>query len=190
MAPDVELTTASDGLNAPADESDHTTRFHSLFVSHYEPLCRYAGRLLRDPEQAGDIVQDVFVRLWERRLEWDAERAAAPYLYRAVRHRTFDLAKHRGVVRRHAESEALSDGPPPANVADPDGDLRLAELRAAVAEAVDALPAPQRDAFTLSRTGGLTYAEIAATLGVSVKAVEKRMSRAFRALYVALAAYR
>ncbi len=188
MVSDVEPVTAADAFGDPRREAAYTATFHALFVAHYGPLCRYAGRLLCDHQLAGDIVQDVFVRLWERRHQWDASRAAAPYLYRAVRHRTYDLAKHGVVVGRHLEA-AWSGGGPPASLADPDGDLRLTELRAAVDAAVDALPRPQRDAFTLSRYGGLTYAEIAPALGVSVKTVEKRMSQAFRALYAALAPY-
>ena len=188
MVSDVEPVTA-DPFGDLRREAAYTAAFHALFVAHHGPLCRYASRLLCDRQQAGDIVQDVFVRLWERRHEWDASRAAAPYLYRAVRHRTYDLAKHGGVVGRHQEAAWSRGGPPAASLADPDGDLRLAELRAAVDAAVDALPRPQRDAFTLSRYGGFTYAEIAKALGVSVKTVEKRMSKAFRMLYAALAPY-
>ena len=189
MASDVQLNTAADRGDSALGEAD-AARFHTLFTTHYGPLCRYAGRLLGDPEQAGDVVQDVFVRLWERRDAWDADRAAAPYLYRAVRHRSFDLARHGNVVERHLESEGHSGNLPPPSLSDPERNLSLAELRRAISAAVDALPARQRDAFVLSRTGGLTYAEIAVTLGVSVKAVEKRMSLAFRTLYVALGPYR
>jgi RNA polymerase sigma-70 factor (ECF subfamily) len=173
---------------APPGDGTYTAAFRSLFVAHHEPLCRYASRLLRDSHQAGDVVQDVFTHLWERRHQWEADHTVVPYLYRAVRNRAFDLTKHRVVVERHARAEQRPDAWG-ASADDPDEDLRLAELRDAVAVAVNALPELQREAFVLSRYGGLTYAEIAAALGVSVKTVEKRMSVAFRALYATLAPY-
>jgi RNA polymerase sigma-70 factor (ECF subfamily) len=76
---------------------------------------------------------------------------------------------------------------PPSSAPESDDRALSAELRGAIAEALDALSTPQREVFDLSRGRGMTYSEIAELLGISVKTVEARMGRALKELRERLA---
>lgn len=152
--------------------------FEDAFRAHYSALCRYASRHVRSDPEGEDLVQDVFLRLWERRERLHGALNLRAYLYSAVRNRALDHLKHRRVVARFATSDLLSASPPPT----PDRELCLAELAGAAERAVAELPARCREAFTLSRRDGLSYREIAEALDVSVKTVETQIRRATRSI--------
>lgn len=159
--------------------------FDAIFRAWYAPLVRHAERLLGARANAEEIAQDVLLELWRRRETLDPQGTAQAYLFQAVRNRALNQLRHARVADRVAPQLAVEATPRPA--APPDAGLVADELEAAIGEAVAALPPRCREVFTLSRGRGLTYAEIAATLGVSVKAVEAQMGRALRTLRERLA---
>ncbi|HNP98490.1 MAG TPA: sigma factor, partial [Bacteroidia bacterium] len=73
--------------------------FESLFRNHYQPLCRYATTLVNDPDEAEEIVQQVFIQIWERRGALEINLSIQAYLYKAVRNSSLNKIKH-GKVRR------------------------------------------------------------------------------------------
>src|SRR5206468_8950821 len=105
------------------------------------------------------------------------------YLYQAVRNEAVSY-RRRQVTQEHALVR-VANAPAPAS-RDGATETEAGELAAAVAAAVDALPERCRLIFTMNREQGLSYAEIAAALGLSVKTVENQMSRAFKALRIRL----
>ena len=161
-----------------------------MFSAYGARLCAFAYRWTRSPETAEEIVQDVFLAIWRNRAEWSlGPGMLKPYLFRATRNRvTNDLRRLRVAERftaRAAHEEFDTAIARPAAM--PDEDLRQAELRRSVNEAVAALPDRCREIFLLNREQGLTYTEIAALLGVTAKTVEYHMARAFVALRARLA---
>lgn len=78
----------------------HSADFRQFFLTHYETLCVRAFRLVHDRKLSEDIVQDVFLMLWERREEIDFSRPVLPYLMTAVRNRSIDFLRSRQVARR------------------------------------------------------------------------------------------
>jgi RNA polymerase sigma-70 factor (ECF subfamily) len=130
------------------------------------------------------VVQDVFARIWERGGRLDC-RDPVQYLFRAARNRAISYLRHEQAVGRlEANITARASALPPSTT-----ELEYEELSAAIEQAIAALPERCRLVYTLSRDQEMTYAEIARTLGISVKTVEVQMYRAFKALRRRVAPY-
>ena len=179
---------AQEGQEAPllarlraGDES----AFDVVFRTYYGSLVGFAESLLHSREAAEDLAQDVMLELWRRREQLVLTDSLRSYLLRAVRNRAFNELRRVKTAKRK-EPLVRDDEATPAL-----GALRLEdeELDAAIAGAVDALPAPLRETFVMSRREGLKYQEIATRLGVSVKTVEARMGKALKELRDRLAAW-
>jgi RNA polymerase sigma-70 factor (ECF subfamily) len=178
--------TPSDSNLAHTGNPHETTReiVASLFDTHYQGLCSFVLRYAGDRDAAEEIVQELFLRVWER-LESGAplEQINAPYLYAGARNLAINLA-----VRRQAENrwrqQAVHQLPHTSLAADAQSNLD--ELTTIVQRALDRLPQRSRLVFSLSRDQHMTYPEIARVLGVSVKGVEFHMGRALKALREAI----
>lgn len=161
--------------------------FRALFETFHAPLCAFGSRYVGSRDIAEEIVQEVFLFIWEHRATWNIRDSVKNYLFTAVRNAAVSWLRHERVVhRRAADMVAFPTRPvPPA-----DGDLIANEVLVAVRRAVERLPARCRLIFTLHREQGLTYGEIAAVLDLSRKTVEVQMGRALKALRTSLAAFR
>lgn len=159
--------------------------FDAIFRAHYTHLVAFAHGLLRDRSASEDAAQEVMLELWRRRGEVVITESLRAYLLRATRNRALNQLRHANVQKR-AEPHLMSD-----DAVMPTGasELVATELRAAILEAIAELPPACREVFELSRGRGLRYAEIASTLGISVKTVESQMGKALRHLRVRLAAW-
>jgi RNA polymerase sigma-70 factor (ECF subfamily) len=161
--------------------------FEALFHAYHAPLCAFAYRYLDARDLAEEVVQEIFLFVWERRETWDVRTSVKGYLFTAVRNAALSYLRHERVVRRReAETVERLDGPS----AGADAEAAAAETLAAVQRAVSRLPERCRLVFTLHREQGLTYSEIAEVLGISPKTVEAQMARALQSLRKALAAFR
>lgn len=160
--------------------------FESLFHSHYAALCAFARRYVEDLSRAEELVQDVFLALWERRETLELRRSIRAYLFTAVRNAALDELKRRKTAARLGRDAADALRPPKQAA---DSQATFSELARAVDAAVQDLPPRAREVFTMSREGGLSYGEIAEILGITVKAVEANMTRALRSLREALSPF-
>ncbi len=160
--------------------------FDELVQAHYERLCNFAFRLLNSREAAEDIVHDVFLQIWRQRDSFEFREPLA-YLYRSVRNRAAGHHRHE-MMRTRVLAELL--GPEePSEPSDSAEQQEARDLAEAVARAVESLPRRCRLIFTMSREQGLTYAQIAAALDLSVKTVEAQMNRAFKLLRARVSGY-
>ena len=174
-------------LQPAHSDSPHGASIEALFRAHHAALCTFAYRYVLARDIAEELVQEVFLYLWEHEMTWKDPRAAKSYLFTAVRNASLSYLRHRGVVQR-LEGEVISTfAARPA--ATPEGELRSVELAQALQRALARLPERRRLVFTLSREQGLTYGEIAKLLGISPKTVEMQMGRAYRTLRKYLAPY-
>lgn len=164
-----------------------TVHIEALFRAHYAGLCEYAMTFVSSRAVAEDLVQDLFVRLWERREMGEAPTSERAYLYRAVRNRALNHLKAHRRTRREEKDLAQTMA---ANHRTSDRTLQRHQLAAAIEKAVAEMSGRQQQVFTLSRHHDLTYAEIASVLDISVKTVETHMMRALQALRQALHLYR
>jgi RNA polymerase sigma-70 factor (ECF subfamily) len=159
--------------------------FDALFRAWYAPLVRIAEGIVRERAIAEEVVQDVLLEVWRRRAQLGGEDSPRAYLIRAARNRALNHLRHLRVQQKSAPyvGGRSEDAP--------EGTSRLveAELDAAVRVAVAELPPRCREVFELSRVHGLSYAEIARSLEISVKTVEAQMGKALRTLRERLAAW-
>jgi RNA polymerase sigma-19 factor, ECF subfamily len=148
--------------------------FESLFRSFAPGLCAFVARYVGSRAVGEELVQDLFLRVWQRRRELTVEQGVATYLYTAARNRAINYLRHDARSAGSAAVIGHIDASQPS-----EGDLlELLDLH----DAIERLPARCRLIFTLSRQQDMTYAEIARSLGLSVKTVEVQMGRALKAL--------
>lgn len=145
--------------------------FRALFEANYNNLCRVAWRILSDRDLAREVVQEVFVELW-RKGQWQQLQSSKAYLYVAVYNRSLsELQKSK---------RFLSEDSLPLLTTDHSDTLEEQELERIIVSAIEALPDQCKKIFILSREEELTYREIAARLGLSIKTVERQMGIALK----------
>jgi RNA polymerase sigma-70 factor (ECF subfamily) len=158
-----------------------------VFREHYVELCAFVFGYVASDDAAEDIVQDLFLAIWESPDRWK-ETGKSPrfLLYVAARNRALDYIKFRRVRERHAENVAETPAHTPATAVE---NLARQEVQQALDNAIASLPERAREIFLLSREEGLTYREIAERLELSIKTVETQMSRSLKRLRSELATY-
>jgi RNA polymerase sigma-70 factor (ECF subfamily) len=156
--------------------------YDAIFRTWYPALVQFAERILRDRDAAEETVQDVMLELWKRRESLVIQGSPQAYLFQATRNRALNHLRHLRVENREEfDTDTL---PATANA---DARASESEIEVALREAIESLPPRCRQVFELNRVQGLKYAEVAAALDISVKAVEAHMARAFRTLRERLA---
>jgi len=155
--------------------------FEAMFRTHYDGLCRSIATYLGSRDTAEDVVQGVFARIWEDRAHW-VVYDLRHYLYAAVRRRAMSQFRRTAVRRRAVPLLALEG----AAAALPDAEFEAEELRQRLERALTALPPRTRAAFVLSRSEGLSYAEVASRMAISPKTIGVHISRALTVLRKAL----
>jgi RNA polymerase sigma-70 factor (sigma-E family) len=164
------------------DRWDADTAVEELYAAHYRQLVRLSVLLVRDVETAEEVVQDSFVAMHGRwRTLRDPDNGLA-YLRQTVVNRSRSVQRHRGVQTRYADRAALATGPVARNQHGADEDALSSERRAAVLDAMRALPERQREVLALRYFLDLSEADIASTLGISRGAVKSHASRGVAAL--------
>ena len=149
----------------------------ALYDRHSSMVYGLGLRILRDPAEAEDLTQDVFLHLWRRSDLFDGARGAfLGWLVSLVRNRAIDRLRARRTKDEKAdayEAERSSDVAPKA--LDPNETAYVGELRAAVARSLASLPEAQRTALELAYYGGLSHSEIAEKLETPLGTVKARI---------------
>jgi RNA polymerase sigma-70 factor (ECF subfamily) len=180
---------AEAGLVARVRAGDEAA-FESLFKAYYHCLCSFANGYVRSPDTAEELVQSVFLRIWERRESWAPAAGVRAYLFAASRNHALDHLRHERVVERLAP--CASDHPAAETRVrpGPDEEMQAVELAAALRRAVEELPERRREVVTLRWQHQLTNLEIAKVLGISVKGVEAHVTRSLTYLRERLRPFR
>jgi RNA polymerase sigma-70 factor (family 1) len=169
-----------------AIKSGDEIAFDTLFRRYYEALCRYAYTLSdqHDLDDAEEVVQQVFVKVWEQRQVLEVNTSLKAYLYKMVYHRCLNrLRDARTREKYHAYHTSQVEN------MDQSQPMEAQELNERLQKALGVLPTECRRIFELSRFESLKYREIADQLGISIKTVEAQMGKALRILRVELADY-
>ncbi len=158
------------------DQGITETIFESLFRLHYEMLCEHAFIFIRDNQTADDIVQEFFIKFWEKRDKLTIKGSFQSYARQAVRNSCINYINHDSFVERvftqyrqtqeaetHSEDESL--------IEDTHKRLRKALLK---------LPKKCRKIFIMSNVAGLKYAEIAQVLNISINTVKTQIGIAYK----------
>ena len=170
-------------MNSESDITEKIRRgdeeaFSLLFRQHYEPLCYFAHRFVRDFDGAEGLVQDVFVRLWESRSTLSIHTSVRSYLYIAVKNSCLNQIKRASFSSPLEDQEQRSD----TTTLQPDAQLESDELARGMEQAINSLPSKCGQIFRLAKFDGLSYQEIAEIQNVSVNTVKTQLKRALKTL--------
>ena len=150
--------------------------FESVFHKYYASLCYFANKFVRDDEAARDIVQEVFMAVWESDKKYNSYHGFRAFLYDSVKNRCLNYLKHQEVERRHAEILLQEQ-----DEEDEDYRLMREEMYRALHRAVDELPERCRQVFELHLQGKKNE-EIAQMLELSVETVKTQKKKAMHFL--------
>lgn len=173
-APDNRYAVLDDRELIRLCRADDRLAFDTLYKRHWQHLYHFAFSVLRDSAACMDMVQDVFVSVWERREKIEISSPQS-YLKAAVK---FQIGHYIRANKVREEFWTKNNVPEDSNHVQ-DG-LDLKELHAIVHQVVLDLPERCREVYRLSRHESLTNQEIADRLGITIKAVEKQMSIALK----------
>lgn len=144
--------------------------FSNFFKSHAKTLRNYLFYKYGNEEQAEDATQEAFIKLWENCEKVPPDKAKS-FLYTVANNTTLNKIAHQKVVLEYAKSAAPQTSTPES----PEFVLEEEQFKVKLQKAIEKLGEAQRTAFLLNRIDGKKYHEIAEMLGISVKAVEKRI---------------
>lgn len=156
-------------------KKDDSMAFESVFRKYYPGLCLYAKKIVQDMEIAEEIIQDVFLTLWEKRLNPGIHTSLKSYLFRAVHNHALNIIKHQQVEKKYQSyySNIYKE------IIFKKGEI-IPEpfVKEKIDESIKQLPTQCRRIFILSRIDGLKHKEIAEELGISPKTVEVQIRKA------------
>lgn len=147
-------------------------QFRKVFDTYVKVVRNYIYYRFGDLEKAEDATQEAFVKLWENCAKVSADKAKA-FLFTVANNLSLNQVAHQKVVLKYAK-ESRSD----AYSESPEFQFREKEFEEKLNTVINNLSEAQRTAFLLNRIEGMKYVEIAQHLGISVKAVEKRIHKA------------
>lgn len=160
-------------------------QFEQFFKSHYRALNAYAMSLTKDPIHAEDIVQSVFLKVWEKRDNIQIVSDSFFYLKKSVKNEYLNHIEHIR-VRKTYTAHVLFHADQCTEDVDSIESMQYSELETALENAIEALPNECKKVFKLSRFEELKYREIADRLGISIKTVENQMGKALKNLRLQL----
>ena len=160
--------------------------FEEIYRQYYSPLCFYCMRYVGDIEEAKEIVQGLFLKIWIKRNELNINTNVKSYLYRAVQNYALNHLHQQKIKQKYIINKAHF----PKQISE-NGQLKLEEeeLRNMIKSAVLKLPDKRRKIFELSRYENMNYAQIAKHLTISVKTVEAQMTKSLKYLRQVLKEY-
>lgn len=177
-------TTFVTGILMQKVKNSDRKAFHELYTILWRPLYVRVFAILRNRPISEDILQEVWIDLWQRRKEIENENIEA-YLFRAVRFRAYNHYRNAETRRTILQNLLAARGNNLSNnVVD---SLNLKETEEAVMKSIDALPPKCKKVFELSRSEGLKTGEISQKLNISKSTVENHISNALKVLKTRMA---
>ena len=152
--------------------------YEELFTEYYRPLSVFALKYVGDLETAKEIVQNLFVHLYETRRTLIVTTSLKSYLFQAVRNRCLNHIKQIQIQRIHLDHYQFEQ----EEAEDMETKIRATELEYRIFGIIENLPPQTNNIFTMSRVKGLTNSEIAEKLEISKRTVETQISNALKAL--------
>jgi RNA polymerase sigma-70 factor, ECF subfamily len=165
--------------------------FEFIFKKYYQRLCFYARKFVDDDAIVKDIVQDIFLNLWDKKEIIEMEIVLRAYLFRSVYNRCLNHLEHKKMAEKHHDkiNKELKDLEIEYYNTYAETEHSLFELEMKIDHVIESLPEQCRNVFELSRLKGLKNREIADQLKISIKVVEKHISKALLILRQHLVEY-
>lgn len=159
--------------------NDDEEAFYEIYLRYNTLLLIYGHRKLSDKEEAKDIVQDVFVGLWNNRKQLEPDLALSAYLYKSVLNKVLNVYKHKNVLERFTAENIQEE---PIESSQTDYLIREKEIRAMIDKEIDAMPPRMREIYLLKKQYFLSTKAIAEKLELSEHTVSTQLKRAARLL--------
>ncbi len=168
----------------PSELSD--SAFRELFDRYYAPLVTFASRILSQTDEpydlATDVVQNLFVSIYEKRASTILTSSARSFFFTSTRNACLNVLKHQKVMRQYEADAVASDSELASGTDDADFLIEQSEADAKIAKALGQLPEQCRRIFVMSRMDGLSNQQIADQLEISKRTVETQISNALKTL--------
>ena len=176
-----EYVKLSDAELASLLKEGDSNAYTEIFNRYSRLLVAHGFRLLGDQDEANDVVQDVFLALWQKRNELVFTTSLSSYLYTAIRNRILNRMAHQKIVDKYADSmlQFMESGYTLA-----DDKLRERELAALIEKEIEALPAKMKEVFIMHKMEELSYKEISEKLSISDKTAKQQVYNALKILKV------
>jgi RNA polymerase sigma-70 factor (family 1) len=164
---------------------DSIAEFEELFKQYYAPLVAYACKFVSDLDIAREIVQDFFVRFYEKRQSLTIDTSVKSYLFRSVYNCCINYINQKNIQDKHhrnIDMERMEED----NL---ENEIYTVELQYRISEVINSLPAKCQRIFKMNRLEGIKNDEIAAQLNLSKRTVETQISKALKILRQKLSDY-
>jgi len=161
--------------------------FELLYRRYFVRLCAFANKFLMNPQASEEVVQDIFLTLWEKRSILNNEGTGKSFLFQAVHNKSLNLLAHNKVVNSYSEMILAVYSHP--EEFDAHESLMAKELNLRIQCIINNLAPECRKIFLMSRNLGKRHPEIAKELNISIKTVETQINRALKKLRKELAEY-
>lgn len=165
-------------LAALLKQQDHAA-FTEIYNRYKGLLYIHALKLLKDEDEAQDVIHELYTVLWEKAADINTEIPLRAYLYKSVKNRVFDIFSHKKISSGYLSkfAEVIEKGEWAT-----DNKVRERELIAAIEDGLALLPAKMREVFEKSRFENLSHREIAEELNISDKTVKTQVHNALKVL--------
>jgi RNA polymerase sigma-70 factor (family 1) len=164
---------------------DSLTEFEALFKQYYAPLVAYACKFVSDVDVAREIVQDFFVRFYEKRQTLTIDTSVKSYLYRSVYNCCINHINQKNIQDKHLRNMDMER----TEEENLENEIYTVELQYRISEVINSLPAKCQRIFKMNRLEGIKNEEIAAQLKLSKRTVETQISKALKILRLKLTDY-
>lgn len=156
-------------------KSDDIGAFKSLYDLYSRQLLNFILQYLKETGEAEEILQDVFLSVWEGRKTLQVDKSVKSYLFRIAVNKVYNHLKRRVVERKYQYYLSNNEHTSENNVEDK---IYFSELKETIDQILGQLPVQQRRIFRLSRLEGMSHDEIAKKFNISVRTVENQIYRA------------
>ncbi len=154
--------------------------FDQIYDQYSHKLFSFVFKILKDESEAEDIVQEVFLKIWESRYKLDDLKFLNSYIFTIAYNNSIDLIRKR--INNSKYLEHLKNSSIFQTSTTTISDIEFNELNDQVNKLISNLPERQKQVYLLHRENGLTYPEIAQQLGISKNTVENHMAKALKYL--------
>jgi RNA polymerase sigma-70 factor, ECF subfamily len=165
-------------------QQNNIKEFERFFNEHYIPVVRYCTTMVKNMDDAEDIVQQAFTSLWQKREAINIHTSARAYLYKTVYNASLDFLKHERIKGIH-KRETLAN-----NQEELYSNSKISnDLQEKIEKEISELPEQCGKIFKMCKIENLKYREIASVLNISEKTVENQMGKALKLLRESLKEY-
>ena len=157
--------------------------FDQIYHTYWQKLFLYVVKVIRDKDAAEDIVQEIFVSLWQRRMEIANQSTLSGYLFTAARFKGINFIQDQLKKGKHVERliDHFTSRQDTLNES-----IAAKELNTLIDHELEKLPSKMREVFVLSRKENLSHKEISEKLQISDKTVKKQINNALKHFRIVL----